>query len=306
MIFILKMEKVYVETGKDEIKTTIRILEKANPQIGKSVLIKPNITMPYAPELGICTSPKVVEGIIIYLRKTGIEDIVIGEGAGGAKDMNNYFKVSNYRELSERLNVPLINLNQDKAVILHGNYLKKIPVAKTAIDRFVINVPKMKTHRMAIVSCAMKNMMGTILPYNGKMIMHPLYEKYVKMALKEKRAFTENELEETRKEFFSNLKDFYSVLKPQLNIADAFLAREGDGLTPNSGKTINMNCVLLSESAPALDYIASSLMGLSDLFSPYLNKYRLESTKIISDKPIDKLKKKFKLIPLTKELIIFR
>lgn len=300
------MEKVYVKYGKDEIKTTVKILEEAKPKIAESVLIKPNITMPYSPELGICTSPKVVEGIILYLRARGIEDIVIGEGAGGAFDMNRHFEVSDYKELSERLNVPLINLNRDKKVILHGNYLEKIPIAKTVVDRFVINVPKMKTHRMAIVSCALKNMMGTILPYNGKMIMHPLYEKYVKIALKEKRAFTENELEETRKEFFNNLKDFYSVLKPQINVVDAFLAREGDGLTPNSGRTIKMNCVLLSENAPALDYVVSSLMGVSDLFSPYLDEYEIKNAQIISDKPIDKLKKNFKLIPLTKELIVFK
>ncbi len=298
--------KVYVQSGKDEIKTTVQILEEANPQIGKKVLIKPNITMPYAPELGICTSPKVVEGIVQYLRRRGIEDIIIGEGAGGAIDMSKHFEIGGYTELSKRLGIPLVNLNQDKKVVLHGNYLQRIPVAKTAIDRFVINVPKMKTHRMAVLSCAMKNMMGTILPYNGKSIMHPLYEKYVAKALREKRAFTEEELREARREFFTNLKDLYSVLKPQLNVADAFLSREGDGLTPNSGKTINTDYVLLSENAPALDYVASSLMGLSDLFSSFMNIPQSEKTEIISNKPLNKLIKNFKLIPLTEELIIFK
>jgi len=110
--------RVYIQYGKNEVETTIRILEKVKPKIEKKVFIKPNITMPFSSEKNITTSPKIIEGIVKYLRDNGIEDIIIGEGAGGVQDMSKYFKISGYKELSDRLNIPLINLNQDKIIEL--------------------------------------------------------------------------------------------------------------------------------------------------------------------------------------------
>ena len=162
--------------------------------------------------------------------------------------------------MSERYNVPLINLNREREIRLrvsNGNSLKEINVAKIVLDRSVINVPKMKTHRLAEVSLAMKNMMGCILPYNGKKILHPLYEKYVAEALRKKENLTQEEFKAAQEEFFKRLCDFHSVCKPSLNIIDGFTARDGDGLNPCCGKNRKMNCVILGESVPAVDYIAS-------------------------------------------------
>lgn len=301
--------EVYVQYGRDEIQTTIRILKKAKPKIGERVLIKPNITMPFPPDLGICTSPRVVEGIIKYLHNRRISDIVIGEGAGGAKDMLKHFEISGYKQLSEKYNIPLINLNQDKQVrlkIKKGNSLEEITIPKSILDRYIINVPKMKTHRMAGVTLAMKNMMGVILPYDEKNILHPLYERYVTRALKEKRFLSKEEFKEVQEEFFKRLVDFYSVCKPNLNILDGFVAREGDGLNLESGKTKRMNCVLLSESIPAIDFVASYLMGinLKNLYLKYIRDFNLSNTEILSNVNLKKLKKKFNIISLIKEIKI--
>ncbi len=302
--------KVYVRKGNDEVETTREVLKKANPKIGKSVLIKPNLTMPFSPETAICTSPNVVEGVIRYLQSIGINDIIIGEGAGGAKDMSNIFEATGYRKLADRYNLPLINLNGDKQVrlnIINGISLEGITVAKNVVDRYVINVPKMKTHRMAGVSLAMKNMIGCILPYDGKKILHPLYEEYVAKALKEKRNLTKEEFDAVQEEFFKRLTDFHSVCKPSLNVVDGFVAREGDGLNPNCGRNRKMNCVLVSESVPAIDFVASNLMGISlrDLYLEYVRGFDLSKIEIISDIDLDKLRKKFKPISLTERIIVY-
>lgn len=306
------MTKVYIQQGKDPIKTTIEILKKANLKIKEKVLIKPNITMPFPPKESICTSPKVIEGVVQYLRNTGIKDIVIGEGAGGAKDMSKHFEISGYKELSDRLNVPLINLNKDRKVVLKikkGYYLKQISIAKTALGKYVINVPKMKTHRMLSVTLAAKNLMGFILPYDGKKILHPLYERYIKRALKEKRTLTQQEFEEAQKEFFKRLVDFYSVFKPDLNIIDAFGAREGNGLTLKGGKSIRTDYLLLSKSVPAIDYVAAYLMGfnLSNLYLKYVKNNKINSLKdieIISNIDVNQLRRKFNLVDLTERIEI--
>ena len=303
------MGRVYVEQGRNEVGTTIKILEKAKPKLRGKILIKPNITMPFSPENNICTSPKVVEGIIKYLRLRGIDDIVVGEGAGGAKSMSKHFEISGYKDLSERLNISLINLNQDKQIklkITKGNFLKEVTVAKTFFDRYTINVPKMKTHRMAVVSLAMKNLMGVILPYNKKSVLHPLYENYAKIAIHERRALSQEEFKSVQDDFFNRLIDFYSVCKPNLNIVDGFGGREGDGLTLEWGKNKNMNCVLLSESVPSIDYVASLLMEIdpSKTYLNHIKKFDVSKIKIISNKDINELKEKFKPVLLTEEIKI--
>jgi len=304
--------KVYVQSGKDEIDTISKILEIAKPKIEGEVLIKPNLTMPFTPESCIVTSPKVVEGIILYLKEKGIRDIVIGEGAGGALDMSEIFDVTGYKKLSEKYDIPLINLNQDRQKTLEvygGNSLKKITLAKSCLDRFVINVPKMKTHRMAFVSLAMKNMMGAILPYNQKDVMHPLYGKLVKMAVDDKRALSEGEFKRVQEDFFKRLSDFHSVYNPQLSIIDGFGAREGDGLTINSGRKINTNYIILGENAFAADYVGSYLMGfnLFELYKKYFKKeiQNLENIEIDSNVLLEKLKRHFRVIPLTEEIVVY-
>lgn len=307
--------KVYIQQGKDEIKTTIKILERAKPNIENKVLIKPNLTLPASPDSNICTSLRVIEGIIQYLRNIGIKDVIVGEGAGGAKDMSKIFKITGYKELSERLNVPLINLNQDKTIELEVNdsyFLDKIKVSKTVFGRYVINVPKMKTHRLAIVSLALKNMMGVILPYNKKSILHPKYNEInEKIKLGERDKYIKEEFEMIKEDFFKRLVDFYSVLrsvcKPNLNIIDGIIGKQGDGLT--HGRNIRTNYILLSDDIIAIDYVASYLIGLnlSDLYLKYIKGKKinkLSDINIITNVEINKLRKKFKPILMTKEVYL--
>ena len=303
-------KKVYIQTGDDEIRTTIKLLEIVRPKIKDRVLIKPNLTMPASPESNICTSPKVVEGIVNYLRSRGIEDIVIGEGAGGARNMSEYFEITGYKELSKRLDVPLIDLNNDEAVKLKvkdGYFLKTIPVAKTALDRYIINVPKMKTHRLAIVTLALKNMMGAILPYNGKAVLHPAYNDINERRKLEHRAiFNEDEFKRAQDDFFKGLADFYSVLKPNLNIIDGFTGKDGDGLT--HGEDIRMNCIIASDNVIAIDFVTSFLMGfdLSKLYLSYIKRNSLKNLNDIDIKTnvdIYQLRKEFKPTLLTDEIV---
>jgi len=301
---LIKMNEVYIQQGKNEIDTTFKLLEKAKYSIKDKILIKPNITMPFFSDKNITTSPKVIEGIVKYLRNKRIDDIIIAEGAGGAKDMSKHFEISGYKKLSERLKIPLVDLNQDEIVKLKvkkSYCLNEIPVAKSVLDRYVINVAKMKTHRMADFTLCLKNMMGAILPYDRKDIIHPLYYKFVG----DKKRITKKEFDMIQEDFYKRLVDFYSVLKPQLNIIDAFVGKDGDGLYSDSGRNIKMNCVLLGDNSVAVDYVSSYLMKLNFDYVDYFNKKikNLKDIKIISNKSIESLRKTFKPLLLTERII---
>jgi len=160
----------------------------------------------------------------------------------------------------------------------------------------------MKTHRMAGVTLSLKNMIGVILPYNKKDIIHPLYYRIVEG----KKKITKEEFRTIQKDFYKRLADFYSILKPQLNIIDAFAGKDGDGLFPNSGKDIKMNCILLGDNSIAVDYVASNLMKLDFKYINYFNDRikSLNDINIISNKPVETLRKKFKPLLLTERINI--
>ena len=71
--------------------------------------------------------------------------------------------------LAEGRGVKLVNINGDERVLVQlpqGEILKEIGIAKTvkSDDTFFVNVPKYKTHNLAVTTLSMKNLMGTITP----------------------------------------------------------------------------------------------------------------------------------------------
>lgn len=71
------------------------------------------------------------------------------------------------------------------------------------------------------------------------------------------RQFFKNEL------FSEMLVDIFSCAPPHLNIMDAVVAMEGEG--PSAGRPKQVNLILASRDAVALDTVASKIIGLNPL-----------------------------------------
>ena len=131
-----------------------------------NVLIKPNLINSSPPP--ITTPVECVEAVIHYIRSYANANIIIAEGCGASDyDTEKVFCDLGYVELSESLNVPLINLNTEKTILLKNEkcrFFKEFHMPEIAMNHFIISVPVLKAHSLAIITGSLKNMMGFAPP----------------------------------------------------------------------------------------------------------------------------------------------
>ena len=157
---------ITVNYGKEWVKATYDTLvasdikECLTPKM--SVAIKPNMVVPRPPSEGATTHAEVVEGIIRFLKDTGIKDIQIMESAAVGYSTKNVYRVCGYDDLQKRYNVPLVDLKNAPADTLRHSGLD-IRIAKAALETdFLINVPVLKSHCQTRLTCCLKNLKGCI------------------------------------------------------------------------------------------------------------------------------------------------
>ncbi|MCL2444456.1 MAG: DUF362 domain-containing protein [Treponema sp.] len=168
---------IYINYGKDWVKTTYDTL--AASDIGTflkpsmAVSVKPNLVTPKSADNGSTTHPEVVEGIILFLKDFGIQKINIIENSAAGYSTKQAFRICGYEMLSERYNIPLVDLQNDNIVTLkHGN--SDIRICETALNtEFLINVPVLKAHCQTRLTCCMKNLKGC-MPHDEMKRFHTL------------------------------------------------------------------------------------------------------------------------------------
>lgn len=143
-------KEIYISYGNEpktmveEILSTVDITKEigANKLIG----IKPNLVLAKPSSSGATTSPELVAGVIEHLQSKGYKNIVILEGSWIGDRTSKAFKVCGYEEISERYQVPLIDLQKDghKAYDVNGI---EINVCNKALEvDYLINMPVLKGH----------------------------------------------------------------------------------------------------------------------------------------------------------------
>jgi uncharacterized protein (DUF362 family) len=140
------------------------------------------------------------------------------------------FKMLGYERLAERKKVRLINLSEcervEKEVVVNHRKIV-LPVAQPMLDAdLLINVPKLRTHRLVTISCGLKNLFGAIAKPR-KVTYHPHLNEVI--------------------------VGINKVLKTDLTVIDGIIAL---GKLP-----IKMGLVLASVDQLAADYIAARVMG---------------------------------------------
>jgi len=210
---------------------------------GSKVFVKINHLSPPSPaEKGIITHPVFVEVILDLLKEVGA-DITVGDDiASGSGDG---FQVSGFRQMCQRAGVRLTNLREVGFVgtACNGHFLEKVYLSKIALDAdVIINLPKLKTHSLCVLTGGVKNMYGTI-------------------PIGHRRKF---QGEYIRNEDFSQvLTDIFSAIRPQLTIMDGIIAMEGEG--PAAGSLRRLGVILTSQDTVAVDAVATKIIGLNPM-----------------------------------------
>jgi len=208
---------------------------------GDRVFVKINHLSPASlPEKGIITHPLFAQAVLELLKAVAA-DITVGDDI--ESDSGDGFQVSGFRQMCERVGVSLVDFKEAGFVErkCDGHFLDKVYLAAAALDAdVIINLPKLKTHSLTVLTCGVKNMYGAI-PAGLRTRFHGEY---------------------IRNEDFSQVVvDIFAAIKPQLTIVDGVVAMEGEG--PAGGSLNHAGVILASEDAVALDVVAARIMGLN-------------------------------------------
>jgi len=245
-VFICSLKK----TGRLHL---VNILKREFSLQKKSYLVKPNLfTIKTALE-GATTDPQLILFVAKTLKEVGATPIV-----GECPAMASYarpdivFDGLGIRKLCQENDIELRVLDRDKPIrveVSKGVVLKELWLPETIfkVDG-IINLPKLKTHQLTTLTCAVKNLFG--LQQGGSKANH------------HRRVANDPEA------FAHLLLDIYTVTKPHVkfNIVDAMIAMEGEG--PTTGDPVNMNLIIAGEDAAAVDYVCAALAGWDPLTVP--------------------------------------
>jgi uncharacterized protein (DUF362 family) len=274
------MAKVAIVKGTDPQSITVEALELVDAKDtifnDKPVLIKPNYINAKHPLTGITTDSRVIEGVIKYLKLHGFLEIIVGEGCGHS-DTFRAFRTAGVDKLKEGWDIKLVDLNKDEFIEVFPSdplALKRVKIAKTALESTIISVPKLKLHGGAGVTLGLKNMMGVMSPKGS---MHDGH-------------------------LSKNIADLSSIVKPSLTVIDGIIAGEGH---ETSGNPVKMDLVIAGIDSVAVDAVGASVMGVSPETVKHLcyaeekglGIFDLDRIEVVG-KSIEKVRKRFRRSPI--------
>jgi uncharacterized protein (DUF362 family)/NAD-dependent dihydropyrimidine dehydrogenase PreA subunit len=213
---------------------------------GGSYLLKPNLFTTRTPEQGATTDMNIVLTLAEMVSELGSEPVV-----GECPAMASYtrpdivFDGLGVRSRCEEAGVEINVLDREKPVRVENpdaEVVEEFWFPEYALEcGGIINVPKLKTHTLTTLTCAVKNLFG--LQQGGT-------KAHLHVA-------TGNHPER----FSRLLVDLYASIKEQirLNVVDAVIAMEGDG--PTTGDPVELGLIIAGEDAAAVDLVASSVIG---------------------------------------------
>jgi uncharacterized protein (DUF362 family)/NAD-dependent dihydropyrimidine dehydrogenase PreA subunit len=208
---------------------------------GDRVLLKPNLLSAKNPERAITTHPNLVEAVAEAVRECGGEPF-LGDSPGGAiRGIERVWKNTGIEEMGRRANLELVNFEAAGSErIVDGEY--EFFISKPVLEAdVIINLPKLKTHSLTLLTCSIKNVFGTI-PGFRKGEFHKLHPKPV--------------------EFAEMLVHLYRLVAPMLNIVDAVVAMEGNG--PSSGDPFELGLLMAGQDGVAVDSVAARTIGFEE------------------------------------------
>jgi len=277
------MARVAIVKGKDPLEMTVEALEMVEAREAvprdKQVLVKPNYINARHPSTGVTTDSRVIEGVVKFLKQSGVKEVIIGEGSGHS-DTFEAFRVAGVDEVAKRWDVKLIDLNKDEFLEVSPSNplaLRKVRIAKTALESTIISVPKLKPHRMTGATLSIKNLMGAMTPKGS---MHTSLNK--------------------------NIADLASVMRPSVAVIDGIIAGEGH---ETSGNPVEMDLVIAGTDPVATDAVGSAVMGISPREVRHLRFAEekglgtcdLSQIDVLGE-PIERVRKRFKRSILSKFL----
>jgi uncharacterized protein (DUF362 family)/NAD-dependent dihydropyrimidine dehydrogenase PreA subunit len=227
------------------------IKEFARP--GDRVALKPNLLLADGPERAATTHPALAAAVGKLINTTGASSFLI-DGPTGSLPHTRSTLERIYRETgmaaAARKNGPELcyDTRHQAVAFPDGKLTRQFQLLTPLLNAdTIINLPKLKTHSLMILTGAVKNLFGAV-PGRAKPGYHATLQNKSLIA--------------------QMLLDLAECVAPRLSIMDAVVGMEGNG--PSNGIPRQIGLLLGSENPLALDVVASRIIGLNREDNPLL------------------------------------
>jgi uncharacterized protein (DUF362 family) len=203
---------------------------------GDVVVVKPNIGWDRTPEFAATTNPEVVSTIVRLCYEAGAKKVKVFDHT--VSDPRRCYKQSGIADAAGAAGAAVIYVDDRKfrEVKLGGHALKSWPIYTEVIEADkVINMPIAKTHGLSTLTLGMKNWMGVMGGWRGRI----------------------------HQRIDGSLVDVAMLIKPALIILDAVRILTANG--PQGGDLSDvkrLNTVVAGTDQVAVDAFGATLFGL--------------------------------------------
>lgn len=240
------MSKVFLKTASydyDILKPTIyEMIDTMGEDLisGNSrVLIKPNFLLPAKPETAVLTHPQILRVVSEYVLDKGGRVLISDSPALGS--FEKIKKVGGYHRALSGLDVEFKAFKESLNIDV-GKPFGSIEIAREAVEAdVVINLPKLKTHALMLLTLGVKNLFGCIV------------------GLRKPRWHLRSGVD--REMFARLLVQIYHAINPSITIVDGILALEGQG-PGKSGTPRHLGILIGGKNAFAVDMAICSVLGI--------------------------------------------
>ena len=220
---------------------------------GKSVLLKPNILAQNKPQQCTTTHPAVIAAVCRIFAENKC-DLTIGESSafyqGGGTEEG--FVTSGIADAAGKYGAKLMAFESTNLrKITSGETLSPFYITDAVFTHdIVVDLPKLKLHRLARYTGALKNTYGCI-PGGAKQLYHKLYQA-----------------RDDYQNFWGKpIVDVYQAVSPDLVIIDGVIGLDKDGPAAN-GEPRETGVILSSRNGAAVDITACRMIGFDPLWVP--------------------------------------
>ncbi|MBV6480937.1 MAG: hypothetical protein DIKNOCCD_00646 [bacterium] len=217
---------------------------------GQLILIKPNLVTDIQDYIdrGANTSLDILDALLQILSdfhaKVEIVESETGTSAKGRRLAYAWQRMG-LEPLAVHYQARLVNLSEAPRVTVPftGKGLSGLDLPQRLFDAdLILNIPKIKTHKYAVLTCSMKNLFG-LVPEPRRIIYHRWLHQ--------------------------TLCDLALLLQPRMvTLVDGLTGMEGNG--PLYGTPVEMNLLVAGKNCVAVDRTVCEIIGVSPHQVPYL------------------------------------
>ena len=203
-----------------------------------TVTVKPNIGWDARPEKGANTNPELIGRIVEQCKQAGAKQVYVFDNT--CNEWTRCYQNSGIEKAVKDAGGTMVTGNSEshyrEVSIPQGKILKSAKIHELMLDTdLVINVPILKHHGGALLSIAMKNLMGVVW---------------------DRKYWHANNLNQC-------IADFTTYCKPSINVVDAYRVMKRNGPRGVSvSDVVLMESLLISEDMVAIDTAAAKLFGM--------------------------------------------